>query len=379
MHGKEEKTKPKPKAGKALSKSRPGPVSPVKGKPAPVGRGGKTRSGGLAEPKDAAAKKREKAAAPAIEAEVIENPEADEDLADRVPELLAGEIEAPAEDKKALVYTSPLQRYLSEIRRTPLLTREEEHDLAVRLRKRNDPEAAYQLITANLRLVVKISLEFQRTFINIMDLIQEGNIGLMQAVAKFDPYRGVKLSSYASWWIKAYILRYILNNWRMVKIGTTQAQRKLFYNLAKEKERLEQMGFAPQANLLAERLDVTTQEVIDMDQRLSKKEISMDMPLSEDSGSTVQDMIPSTDTLPDIQLDRAERKRLVHHTLEEFAENLSGKDLLIFRHRMIAERPLTLQELGEEFGITRERVRQLEGRLMDRLKKFLEEKGIEEE
>ena len=296
---------------------------------------------------------------------------------DKSAEPVQPEVQEAQPDETSLVYVTPLQRYLAEIRRLPLLTREEEHELAVRFQDQGDREAAYRMVTSNLRLVVKIALEFQRTFINVMDLIQEGNIGLMQAVAKFDPYRGVKLSSYASWWIKAYILRYILNNWRLVKIGTTQAQRKLFYNLQKEKEKLERQGFTAQPNLLAERLDVTPEEVVEMEQRLSKKEVSLEMPIRDDSGSTVSDLIASTEVPTDELLGEAESLQMVHEYIEEFAQTLSEKDLFIFRHRMLAEEPLTLQEIGDEFGITRERVRQLESRIMGRLKQFLQEHGID--
>ena len=182
-------------------------------------------------------------------------------------EELAAEVEPEPEeaepDAGALVRYDPLQRYLAELRRYPLLSREEERRLAVRYKERHDLEAAYRLVTANLRLVVLIAREYQRAFRNLLDLIQEGNIGLMEAVKNFDPYRGIRFPSYAVWWIRAYIIRYIMNNWRMVKIGTTQAQRKLFFNLQKEKERLEAEGFVAGPALLAQRLDVKESEVVE--------------------------------------------------------------------------------------------------------------------
>ncbi|HYV33107.1 MAG TPA: sigma-70 family RNA polymerase sigma factor, partial [Candidatus Binatia bacterium] len=165
----------------------------------------------------------------------------------------------------ALVPYDSLQRYLAEIRRYPLLSPAEEHDLAVRYKEYGDIEAAYRLVTANLRLVVMLARNYQRAFRNLLDLIQEGNIGLMEAVRNFDPYRGVRFPSYAVWWIRAYIIRYLMNNWRMVKLGTTQAQRKLFFNLNKEKARLSAMGIEPSAAEIARRLGVEEQEVSDMD------------------------------------------------------------------------------------------------------------------
>src|ERR1043166_2725537 len=192
---------------------------------------------------------------------------------------------AKADDKssaKAIVPTDTLQRYLSEIRRYPVLSREEEHKIAVEYKERGDVQAAYKLVTANLRLVVMIAREYQRAFRNLLDLIQEGNIGLMEAVKNFDPYRGVRFPSYAVWWIRAYIIRYVMNNWRLVKLGTTQAQRKLFFNLQKEKDRLAAPGFRARPKLLAQRLDVKEKEIVEMEQRLGGSDLSVDMPLHEE-------------------------------------------------------------------------------------------------
>ena len=282
------------------------------------------------------------------------------------------------EEKKEteLIHVGALSRYLAEVRRHPLISREEEIELGKRLYDDGDQEAAAKLVTSNLRLVVKIAMEYQRAIINVLDLIQEGNIGLMQAVARFNPYRGVKLSSYASWWIKAYILRYILNNWRMVKVVTTQTQRKLFFNLQKEKDRLEAMGFHPTNQLLAKRLDVPEKDVIEMDKRLSQGELSMDMPLSDDSRSSLGDLVPGKDSLPDDKLADAEMSRIYHAKLQEFEIRLSEKELFIYHNRMLAEKPMTLQEIGEHFGITRERVRQIESRILENLRKYFEEQGL---
>src|SRR4051812_12635117 len=193
----------------------------------------------------------------------------------------------------ALVPFDPLQRYLADIRRYAVLSREEEHRLAVEYKEYGDLDAAYKLVTANLRLVVMIAREYQRAFRNLLDLVQEGNIGLMEAVKNFDPYRGVRFPSYAVWWIRAYIIRYVIANWRMVKIGTTQAQRKLFFNLKKEKEKLEREGFFPTAKAIAANLKVKEQEVIEMEQRLSLPDMSVDAPVNEDSDANFLSVMPS--------------------------------------------------------------------------------------
>ncbi len=274
----------------------------------------------------------------------------------------------------SLIPYDPLKHYLMEIKRYPLLTREEEQRLAIRYREKGDMEAAYRLITSNLRLVVKIAISFQRHWMrNLMDLIQEGNIGLMQAVKKFDPYRGYKLSYYASFWIKAYIIKFIMDNWKLVKIGTTQAQRKLFFNLRKEKESLLSMGFEPGPKLLAERLDVKESEVIEMDQRLGSWDVSLDAPIKEDSESDHQSFIPSDEIAVDDQLADFERKEILEEKLASFRTTLPEKERFIFDNRLMAEEPLTLQEIGNIFGISRERVRQIQVRITKRIKVYLQE------
>ncbi|UCE83379.1 MAG: RNA polymerase factor sigma-32 [Deltaproteobacteria bacterium] len=274
----------------------------------------------------------------------------------------------------SLIPYDPLKHYLMEIKRYPLLSREEEQRLSIRYREKGDMEAAYRLITSNLRLVVKIALSFQRHWMrNLMDLIQEGNIGLMQAVKKFDPYRGYKLSYYASFWIKAYIIKFIMDNWKLVKIGTTQAQRKLFFNLRKEKERLLSMGFEPAPKLLAERLDVKESEVIEMDQRLGSWEVSLDAPIKEDSDSDHQSFIPSDEIGADDQLADFERKEILTQKLASFRTTLPEKERFIFDNRLMAEEPLTLQEIGDLYGISRERVRQIQVRITKKIKTYLQE------
>lgn len=290
-----------------------------------------------------------------------------------------GDIDLPKEidlaeeesSEKALVPFDPLQRYLAEIRRYPLLSREEEHRLAVEYKEFGNIEAAYRLVTANLRLVVMIAREYQRAFRNLLDLVQEGNIGLMEAVKNFDPYRGIRFPSYAVWWIRAYIIRYIMNDWRMVKIGTTQAQRKLFFNLQKEKERLEAEGFAPGPKLLAERLDVKEGEVVEMEQRLANRDLSTDIPVGEGEEATLLDFLADNKETPEERVAEAEYHRVLSEKMEEFGRTLKDKESVIFRERLLTEEPLTLREIGEKYGISRERVRQIEERIKKKLKGFL--------
>jgi RNA polymerase sigma-32 factor len=283
-------------------------------------------------------------------------------------------VSSASESSAALSRTDPLQAYLHEVQRHPLLTPDEEKRLTTHYYESQDVRTAARLVTANLRLVVKLAYEYRRAYKNIMDLIQEGNIGLMQAVKRYDPYRGVKLSSYAAWWIRAYILRFILNNWRLVKLGTTQAQRKLFFNLNKEKAKLSAMGIEPTAAEIALRLHVDEKEVTEMDRRLSSGEASLDAPVGDPDGRSVSrlDLLPSNTSGPDVAYEKSEMGALVQERLARFRETLKGKDVTIFDKRMAAEDPLTLQELGDEFGISRERVRQLEARLTAKLRVYLQ-------
>jgi len=269
----------------------------------------------------------------------------------------------------------PMAAYLREVQRHPLLTPEQTHELAAKFVETQDPAIAAQLVTANLRLVVKIAYEYRRAYKNIMDLVQEGNIGLMQAVKRYDPYRGVKLSSYAAWWIRAYILRFILNNWRLVKLGTTQAQRKLFFNLRKKRAELQAMGIDPTNAEIAKQLNVPESDVAEMDVRLAQSEKSLDAPVGDADGRAIAkvDMMPATGAGPETQMADEELQSLLKDKLAEFRKTLAGKekDIAIFDMRLVADDPLTLQDLGDKFGISRERVRQLEQRLLARLRDFL--------
>ena len=287
-----------------------------------------------------------------------------------VPEVEL-EKEEPRPDAGALVRYDSLQHYLAEIRKYPLLSRDEEHRLAVRYKEEGDIDAAYRLVTANLRLVVMIAREYQRAFRNLLDLVQEGNIGLMEAIKNFDPYRGIRFPSYAVWWVRAYIIRYMMNNWRMVKIGTTQAQRKLFFNLQKEKDRLEAEGFAAEPKLLAKRLDVKESEVIEMEQRLGGRDLSVDAPVDGGDEANMLDFLPSKEPNTEEEVANAESREIISRKVKEFGETLTGKDKVIFDARLMAEEPLTLQEIGDRYHISRERVRQIEERIKKKLKNYL--------
>ena len=281
----------------------------------------------------------------------------------------------PAETGGSITRFDPMAAYLREVQRHPLLTPEQTHEIAVRFLQTQDANAAAQLVTSNLRLVVKIAYEYRRAYKNIMDLVQEGNIGLMQAVKRYDPYRGVKLSSYAAWWIRAYILRFILNNWRLVKLGTTQAQRKLFFNLRKKRAELVAMGIDPTDQEVAKQLNVPVSDVADMEVRLQQSEKSLDAPVGDAEGRSIArvDMMPSVWDGPETLLADEEVQALLKEKLAEFRKTLAGKEkeLAIFDERLVADEPLTLQELGDRFGISRERVRQLEQRLTSRLREYL--------
>ena len=288
---------------------------------------------------------------------------------------LAGAIRGARSGDAPMIGFSALSAYLHELRRHSLLSRDEEHELAVRFSKTGDSTAARRLITANLRLVVKISQEYRRAHKNLLDLIQEGNIGLIQAVQKYDPYRGVKLSSYAAWWIRAYILKFILANWRIVKIGTTQAQRKLFFNLRKEREKLEKAGFEVEARHLAAALDVSEQDVVEMERRLGSSETSLDSPVrgDESGGRTQGDFVPAAANMrPDVQVEVGEFQELLRQKLEAFGSTLKDRELDIFRDRLLNDSPATLQEIGEKYGVSRERARQIEERLKKKLRNFLQ-------
>lgn len=275
-------------------------------------------------------------------------------------------------NERFLVPYDPLSIYLFEIKRYKLLTREQEIELATRIRDKKDEKAAYRLITSNLRLVVKIAMNFRRYWAkDLIDLIQEGNLGLLQAVRKYDPDRGTKFSYYASFWIKAYMLKFIMENWKLVKIGTTQSQRKLFFNLAKEKEKLMVLGINPEPGVLAQRLDVKEEEVMEMSQRLGEPETSINATLNDESTEPYGSMLPDLSLGADERLSANQSWQTFEKELRKFRNTLYGREADIFDHRILAEDPATLVEIANKYHISRERVRQLQVRILINIKKWL--------
>ena len=276
-----------------------------------------------------------------------------------------------AEQDTSLVPYDPLQRYLAEVRRYPFLTKEEELHLFQDFQTTGNRESAVKLILSNLRVSVTIASEYLHSGADYLDLIQEGNVGLMQAIRKFDPGKGSRFHSYAAWWVRAYILRYLLNTYRMVKIGTTQDQRKLFYNLNKEKRKLEREGFAPDTKLLADRLNVRERDVIEMGQRLGSWDLSLDAPLGPDQEGTLLDVLPSPAMPADESLANAELRDLFRKKLAAFAATLDDRYADILRNRILSETPFTLDDIGKKYNISRERARQLEEKIIKRLRDFM--------
>ena len=276
--------------------------------------------------------------------------------------------------KGSLVPLDPFTAYLQEVRKYPLLSEEEEKELALRYKESGDLEAAYKLTTANLMLVIKIAMTFKREWQNLMDLVQEGNIGLMKAVKNFDPFRGVRLSAYATWWIKSYILKHILDNWRLVRVGTTNARRKLLFNLKKEKEKLEQQGFDPTTKLLAERFGVDEGEVIDVSASIGAMDVSIDTPSRPDSTMTPAQTLSQGGQSVEENVELKQFRQILNENIENFKTGLNPNEIEILDKRILSEDPLSLQEIGDQRGVTREAVRQAEQRLLKKFKTYIEEK-----
>lgn len=352
------------------------PVIEVEAKPAPKKRG---RKKAAAEVEAKPTEESEEAAEARAEAEgepaPLDAEPAPEELEEVEPDSDTAAL-APVPKESRMAKADPLAAYMYEVTKHPLLTREAELELARRYRDTGDVKAAYKLVASNLRLVVKLAHEYHRNPMALLDLVQEGNIGLMQAVKKFDPERGVKLSSYAAWWIRAYILRYIMDNWKMVKLGTTEAQRKLFFKLRQEQDRLAAQGVEVTPKLLAERLNVTEQDVVEMDQRLGHDELSIDAPVpgSDDEKATRADrLLPASAPAADESLGNAELRAIFREKLAAFAEGLNEKERYIFEKRLTSDEPMTLQDIGAHYGVSRERARQIEAGLIDRMRKYMRE------
>ena len=261
----------------------------------------------------------------------------------------------------------PYRKYLAEIRKYPLLTREEENKISRRVFDHQDAKAAHKLTVSNLRIVAKIASEYHNTYLNILDLIQEGNVGLLHAVKKYNPYKGTKFSTYASFWIRAYILKHIMDSWSLVKVGTTQGQRKLFYRLNGEKQRLEALGIYPSPRLLASNFGLKEREVEDMEKRLSYNDIALDVPIYDGSDETLMDRISSEQDVEEIVSER-HKSAVLSKMMKEFQTTLDDRDRYIFDNRVVAEEPLSLREIGDSCRISRERVRQVETRIVKKFK-----------
>jgi len=316
------------------------------------------------------------------------------DRADLDPEVLADPVEPSRDGSEELdddisaasgqlvptsgggiVPADPFRRYLSEIRAYPPLTREEERRLARRYRETGDREALFRLITANLRLVVRVAYSFRRAAQNMLDLVQEGNIGLLQAIERFDPELGVRLPTYAAWWVRAYMVKFLLDNVRLVRVGTTNARRKLLRNLRKEKQRLEQQGYEVGPRLLADHFGVSEQDVTAVEQALDSRDVSLDEPLGDSEDRRQIDVLPDPAASGvEETVAREELQQRAQQAIAEFRKGLSERDLAILDRRVLSDDPETLQTLGDRFGTTREAVRQAETRLMRRLKEFMRER-----
>lgn len=281
----------------------------------------------------------------------------------------------PAAESKAITSTSdPLALYLADVRKYPVLSKEEEQEVAKKYFETKDPEAAQILVKSNLRFVVKVAAEYSKFGAKMIDLIQEGNVGLMHAVREFNPYKGARLITYAVWWIRGYIQEYLMRQYSMVRIGTTQNQRKLFYQLQKEKDALDAMGQTPDIALLSSRLGIPEDEVEQMAQRMSGRDISLDRPLDDESGGTLMDFQKSTSDMSiDERIAHEEELEILKKKLEEIRPELSERERIILDERILNDEPLTLQEIGEKHGITREAVRQMEVRVMKKIKAKMEE------
>lgn len=270
-----------------------------------------------------------------------------------------------------------LSFYLSEVRRYPLLDPEEERGWAKKFAETGDREAAERLVTSNLRLVIKIAFQYHRQWANVLDLIQEGNVGLVEALSRYDPGREIRFSSYAQYWIRAMILRFLLDNFRLVRLGSTRAGRKLFFQLQKERDRLMQEGLSPSTKLIAERLGVSEHEVDAVDQHMRAPALSLHAPSGDDpEGRTLSEVVPEgTPHDPEDGAARHELNDLVREKLATFAREQikDERERIIWETRMVAPEPISLSELGERFGVSKERIRQVEARLRKKLKTYLEQ------
>jgi len=281
-----------------------------------------------------------------------------------------------AEQKKDTQTNNQLTlfKYMQEVNTYKLLSNEKTIALILMYQKNGDQLAGNELITANLRLVVKIAGDFQKYWTtNFLDLVQEGNIGLIKAIKKFEPERGIKFSYYATFWIRAYILKFIMDNWRLVKLGTTQVQRKLFYKLNKEKKALEAQGVKPESHLLAKRLDVRETDIIEMEQRFNGPDLSLESPINPDSLTEHKDML--SENGPSVEDLAAKREIIekIHNVLDKQKGSLCEREKVILEDRLLHDDSRSLKNIAEQFQISRERIRQIEVRLLKKIGKSLQQ------
>ena len=286
----------------------------------------------------------------------------------------------PKEVSGTLQRLDPLRRYLLEVSRYEPLSAEEEHRLALLCREEGDQQAAYRLVTSNLRLVVKIAMTYHRFYANVLDLIQEGNIGLMEAVKRFDPYKGARLPTYATWWIKAYIIKFMLDNFRIIRIGTTNEKRKLLFGLKKEKERLRLQGIEPTAKRIAKRLNVSEKAVKEMAPTIESSDLSLDSYVGEDDSLRFVDTLTGSDEMVDEQLARQELEAIFKRKFQEFSETLKEREKVILQQRLMSDEPKTLQQLADRYSVSREAIRLNEKTLVKKIKAYMQRelKGITE-
>ena len=304
-----------------------------------------------------------------IEAEIV-NP--DEILETKELDQVHSSLLPAVTQDSSVAQVDILTAYLNEIRQYENLTENEEQELAIKLRETNDSDAAYRLTTSHLMLVVRIAMTFRRQWQNMMDLIQEGNIGLLKAVKKFDPFRGVRLSSYATWWIRSYILKYMLDNWRLVRVGTTNNRRKLLYNLRKEKEKLENQGFTPTPKLLAEHFGVEESDVIDVQASLGVGDISVDTPMREGEEATPAMFLADHGAIsPEENAEQNQFLESLKQEINSFKKELKPIEQKILSERILSENPRSLQEIGNDQNITREAIRQTEQRILKKFKPYI--------
>ena len=277
------------------------------------------------------------------------------------------EIMAQKEDERLPAKLDSLKAYLALLSKFPLLSLQEEREITRLVYEDHDPCSAERLALSNLRLVVKIAMGYYNIYHNILDLIQEGNVGLLHAVKKYNPYKGTKFSTYAQFWIRAYILKHIMDSWSLVKVGTTQSQRKLFYRLNKEKQRLEGLGLYPAPKLIARTLQVKEEEVVDMQTRLAYNDVYLDAPLNDEGVDTMMDMLATDEDVEDIVSEK-ETQNVLAEKIREFKTTLNEKEICILDDRLMADEPRTLEEIGARFCVSRERVRQIQKGILKKAK-----------